>query len=368
MTERDDFPEGTKRALALRAGHHCSFPGCPQSTAGPSDESPEKFTNIGVAAHICAAAPGGRRYAATMTPEERSHITNGIWLCPNHAALIDRDEVRYTIDVLREMKRKHEDTRGGKVRGSPAATEQPVDLIGIGPDVICTGSYIGIEHSAWSFQLEHFVVGDAKALVSFIGGFARAPEGDRYVVANELGDGRTLTEAPALTRKEGGFVIRCPINPKYERIEAQSLGTDWAISPKTGDLYAANGDIALVSGVSALPQKIRTNLSLMEGESPFHPKAGSRCVEYFGLFQGSPWLERLIKLEVVRLAAVPYHDPTTHKVYTLLQCVECVRDVQVLAETPANRWLPIRVDLDVKGVGRWSAEIQVMVETQRRSN
>jgi hypothetical protein len=61
MAERDEFSESTKRFVALRAGHRCSFPGCLQGTVGPSDESPTAITNIGVAAHICAAAPGGIR-------------------------------------------------------------------------------------------------------------------------------------------------------------------------------------------------------------------------------------------------------------------------------------------------------------------
>ncbi len=38
-------------------------------------------------------APGGRRFLASMTPEQRSHIDNAIWLCDSHAKLIDRDEV-----------------------------------------------------------------------------------------------------------------------------------------------------------------------------------------------------------------------------------------------------------------------------------
>ena len=37
---------------------------------------PNKIINIGVAAHICAAAPGGPRYDSAMTEEERksSHL------------------------------------------------------------------------------------------------------------------------------------------------------------------------------------------------------------------------------------------------------------------------------------------------------
>jgi len=51
MTDRDDdFNLVTKRAIALRAGYHCSFQACDQLTVGPSDDSPTAITNIGIAA------------------------------------------------------------------------------------------------------------------------------------------------------------------------------------------------------------------------------------------------------------------------------------------------------------------------------
>ena len=106
--KRDDFPAETKRRLALRAGHRCSFPECEAHTAGPSDEANDAVNNVGVAAHIAGAAPGARRYDASMTPEERSSIENGIWLCQTHAKLIDGDETTWTVPVLQKMKTETE--------------------------------------------------------------------------------------------------------------------------------------------------------------------------------------------------------------------------------------------------------------------
>ena len=57
--------------------------------------------NIGEAAHICAAAPGGPRYDPSMTPEQRKSASNGIWLCRNHAKAVDSDPA-YTVEILRE--------------------------------------------------------------------------------------------------------------------------------------------------------------------------------------------------------------------------------------------------------------------------
>jgi hypothetical protein len=80
LSNRDDFSAKTKQALALRAAYTCSFRGCACATSGPSEEAPDAFSMTGKAAHIHAAAPGGRRYLASMTPEERKSFSNGIWL------------------------------------------------------------------------------------------------------------------------------------------------------------------------------------------------------------------------------------------------------------------------------------------------
>jgi hypothetical protein len=104
MSNRDEFPERVKKAVALRAGYCCSFEGCGKPTVGPSAESAMSYALVGQAAHIHAAALGGRRYLESMTPEQRSHIDNAIWLCDLHAKLIDRDEVTYTAEELRRMK------------------------------------------------------------------------------------------------------------------------------------------------------------------------------------------------------------------------------------------------------------------------
>jgi hypothetical protein len=69
-------------------------------TAGP--DGGEGVTNVGVAAHISAASPGGARYDATLSSEARTDIANGIWLCQTHAKMVDDDELTYTSVILHE--------------------------------------------------------------------------------------------------------------------------------------------------------------------------------------------------------------------------------------------------------------------------
>lgn len=106
---RDNFSSTVKTRLAKRAGYLCSLRSCRANTVGPSRESPEATANIGVAAHICAAADGGPRSDGGMPKAMRVSVSNGIWLCQTHASLIDRDLARFTVGVLRSMKVQHEE-------------------------------------------------------------------------------------------------------------------------------------------------------------------------------------------------------------------------------------------------------------------
>ena len=65
--------------------------------------------NLGIAAHITAASPRGPRFDPTLSPESRSSLENGIWLCYICAAKIDRDEDRYPTPLLRGWKQQAEE-------------------------------------------------------------------------------------------------------------------------------------------------------------------------------------------------------------------------------------------------------------------
>jgi hypothetical protein len=100
---RDDFTKQTIEAIAKRAGYLCSNPACKSPTVG-SALGHDGFVNVGVAAHITAAASGGPRYDPSLTPEERRHQSNGIWLCQTYGKLVDSDSGHFTVTMLREWK------------------------------------------------------------------------------------------------------------------------------------------------------------------------------------------------------------------------------------------------------------------------
>ncbi|WP_186194538.1 NACHT domain-containing protein [Burkholderia gladioli] len=123
---RDDFKKDTVLQIAKRAGWLCSFPTCRVPTVGATSDG-EGEINIGTAAHICAAAPGGPRYDAAMTPEERSSATNGIWMCRDHGKAIDSPDAQFTVALLREWKRQAANESWRRVLRNEVAPGQSAD-------------------------------------------------------------------------------------------------------------------------------------------------------------------------------------------------------------------------------------------------
>ena len=128
-SRRDEFPPKVKDTLAKRVNLLCSNPKCGQVTGGPH-EDPFASINVGVAAHITAAASGGKRHDPGLSPEERRHPNNGIWLCQSCAKLIDSDELKYTVEILRSWKRSAESAASDALeRGTPPDLPKATDSL-----------------------------------------------------------------------------------------------------------------------------------------------------------------------------------------------------------------------------------------------
>ena len=99
------FARRVGRKLAQRACYLCS--NCKTPTAGPHTD-PHEATITGEAGHIRAANPGGARYDAKQTDEERHSPSNAIWLCRNCHKKLDTDWKDWPAEKLLEMKQAHE--------------------------------------------------------------------------------------------------------------------------------------------------------------------------------------------------------------------------------------------------------------------
>lgn len=117
---RDDFKSTTRLQIAKRAGWLCSFPSCRTPTVGATSDG-DGVIDIGTAAHIRAAAPGGPRYDEKMSPEERSSANNGVWMCRDHGKAIDSTDSEFTVEQLLEWKRQAEHESRQRVLRNEAA-------------------------------------------------------------------------------------------------------------------------------------------------------------------------------------------------------------------------------------------------------
>jgi hypothetical protein len=108
-SQSDGFPQRVIEALAKRASFICSNPGCRAFTISPSLTNNSRHIYTGIASHITAASPGGPRYDATMTTEQRTSIENGIYLCATCSVMIDKNGgIDFSVELLRGWKCEHD--------------------------------------------------------------------------------------------------------------------------------------------------------------------------------------------------------------------------------------------------------------------
>ncbi len=242
-----------------------------------------------------------------------------------------------------------------------ASSKPHAELVAFGPDIVCGGEILSIKQAEWHIRLDEFVTSDIGGFIRFVEKFDQTKLNDRYVILNALGDGRVLTSAPSITKEGNRYVVKCPVATSASRVAAKDLPSDFSVSPETGDMYLENGSLARVSGVASLPQKLRQCFSHMKGESMFPRDFGSRLQEYFWRYRGSPWLESMLKLDIIRLAAIPYPDEVMKRQHTPLFCVERVWSIKLLAAEPQEDRISIRLDLEINGVGRSEYEVSVLM-------
>lgn len=113
--KRVPLTEATKRRLWGESGGYCSNPQC---VAVLFDEAAD--VDFAEMAHIIAASTGGPRdvESAQFSGENRAHHSNVVVLCANCHTKVDKAPNAYPVEVLRDWKKKHEETLQ-RVFGTP---------------------------------------------------------------------------------------------------------------------------------------------------------------------------------------------------------------------------------------------------------
>ena len=160
---RDDFTEETKRILAQRVGYRCSNPICRILTSGPRIDS-TKVLNIGVAAHITAASEGGPRFDSKLSPDQRKHPENGIWVCQNCSKLVDNDTEAYPADYLRSWKRQAEALTVLEI-GKKVNIQSDEELTSEELEILSSAAEKGDIHLMGPYQIGYFVRADRRDFI-----------------------------------------------------------------------------------------------------------------------------------------------------------------------------------------------------------
>lgn len=312
--KRDDFPKPIRKKLGERVAYKCSFPGCNRNTIGPNHESELKVTTLGKASHICAAAKNGPRFDPNMASGERSGITNGIWLCPQHADLIDHDKTEYSAESIRQWKKIAEESAYTSLLNI-SSNNYPTTLVALGNDIVFEGIWVSINENKWKFKVKRADINKLKDYSNFINNIY-----NNYVVIETQGDGRIINPPFYCGLVNNGeYEISLNVNEKSKRISPNDIVSDFAIE---------NGDFKIIKGIELAKQRINFVLGLKFGDLHNAPLIGSYISKYYIEYKHDiKYLERLLKLEITRLISIPEFDRGD---VPILNFINRINDIQIL--------------------------------------
>ena len=365
IQNRDDFSRDTKRVLAERVAWRCSFPDCNQITIGPNATDATKRINNGIAAHIHAAAKNGPRYREEMSPNERKHITNGIWMCRNHGNLIDADFENYSSETLLKWKYEAERLAAQALKCSKNQyIEDSSTLLQIGSSLIFNSHWKRVSPQKWEFNINSPVIGKIQDLRGYVSSFENMPSSDKFVVVESQGDARIITSIELRSDIEFGNTLSFSIKNKPKPTDPNLMGSDLALN-NVGGIFSSNGDIALVDGLDAAIQKLSTCLSIKKGEMKYYERHGSLISHYYKQYNTDLRLmSKLFKLEIIRLSFIPLNDEVLNSFNIApLHFVRRILNLTIRSNTLTNSRLNVELSLEWGNGRTWSGIIPIFVDS-----
>jgi hypothetical protein len=349
---RDNFSANVKRVLGSRVAFRCCFPGCGILTIGPKTVNDSKYVNIGQAAHIHGASPGGPRYDPKMTAEERRSYTNGIWMCSNHATLIDVDEGNYSAITIRQWKQKMEAEIYRELKDlTKLVLPEPTTLICLTPKLIFEGIWAGAENDTWRFTVKHFVYGDLNRLLEYRTGLV--PGSKDYIIVESQGDGRLIEGGFQWVRQNDLIEISAKVFPSAIRRNPNFIGS----APAMCENILENGRLRLISGKELAIQKIDFLLNTPQGSMFMNRGYGTLFRKYYLAHRNETILiSRLIKLDLTRLISIPTNPQKLNR-DPELNFINRINEVEVLDES--NGRVILRLALEWGDGSLWAGNFQV---------
>lgn len=357
---RDDFSPNTKRILGSRVAYRCCYPGCNITTIGPDTSNENNVVNIGKAAHVHAAAPGGPRYLPDMSIEERQSLGNGIWMCGNHAWLIDANYGNYSAETLKQWKSTAEAEAYRKLKNMEKEQfPDPTTIICLSPVLMFEAVWRAANQDTWRFAVKEFINGDVASLRDYAA--MRTNESYSYIIIESQGDGRLISGEFKWEQHSDGIEITVKVSPPVIRRNPNNIGSDVSTG-MDGDITFENGDFKIVSGKELAIETIERILGMPVGTMLTNPRAGSFFNAHYQQYRGNAsLLNRITKIELTRLITIPFkpEDPADQPE---LNFINRIHEVRVLEES--NGIVSVYVALEWGDGSYWNGSLHVRLFPQ----
>lgn len=299
-----------------------------------------------------------------MTREQRSDISNGIWMCRIHAHIIDADCTEYSADTLRKWKAFAEKRAAQKLVHPISDFQDDSTLVQLGPGNILHASWKAISDREWSFVLVRPELGTIEKLREYTTCFDMIPEYDSYIVVESQADARRLDRVSLYTTQASQHTLEVVVRRRPTATDPNAVGTDVKLDDD-GDL---SPNLEEIRGLEVAKQDLVQTMSIPYGTLPWARNAGSFVSDYFAKYRNDlDMLARLIKLELIRTSLIPISGGGAgHSSRPQLHFVKRVDSVIVHTnELSRGRLLPVSIGIEWGNDEYWFADLYISITPRR---
>ena len=241
--------------------------------------------------------------------------------------------------------------------------ENTTTLIQLGDKVVFHGRILLMNHREWVLQLENPEIGDTEDLMEYIATLDPTAANKSYIVLESLNDARQI-ENVTLQQESGLSVLHVVVQDKLPAVHPGRFGTTFKLDD-SGDLAR---DLSLVSGKDAAKQEIGQILGLKKGEWFLAPESGTLISDYYARYYNRlNLLERLIRLELIRLALIPTPPGIgDSKPKRALAFIKRIVDVSISTAKLTGGCLQPLVTLEWGNDEKWIGYIPIFIHVENR--
>jgi len=299
-----------------------------------------------------------------MSPEERTSIDNGIWMCRSHARLIDSDFTIYSAKTIIQWKQLAESNASSRLESLEPDLSIPTTLISIGSKIVFDGIWESANDDIWKFKINKFLIGTIEDVRSFDDDIQL--DFFRYIVIESQGDGRDIDGKLNWELNDGVYTISLKPKEKAKRTTPYRM-CGIAFNFETNDIEIIDGRFGMVKGEDYAKQTIIFTLSSEFGDWLSSPLFGSYTSYYYWSYKdNASFLKRLLKLEITRLISIPHKSSSGKEEAPPLNFINRILDVDILSLDLVRNRLPIKLKLEWGDGKMWEDTMSIRIKPQEQ--